>query len=508
MHLENIRDYAGTLQYWRDTARGLDSLEELAVAANAAVSSRTRGEAAAAKGLILQRAGELSCRRELAEIIRGLESDQTQAQMAASAVPDDEAPWLSRNGEGRVNRTIGNFHAILMFDPQFQTLRFDTLAGAPVVITQALGEIVSARRWTDADDAAAQQYIEERYGLYDPKKYRKAFLMVMSSRSYHPIREKLAHTQWDGKERMDRFLYNWACCEDTPYTRMVSRLIFAGGIRRLYEPGCKFDYVPVLIGTRQGEGKSTLVRWLALSDAWFGEVTVLDGKEAVEQLSGVWICEMAELLALHRTREQEAVKSFISRQCDRYRRPYAEHLEELPRQCIIIGTTNSRHFLKDKTGNRRFLPVEVHCEGGVLYRYEQACRADILQCWAEARDRYERGELDAVVDPALRDECRQAQDDAMEEDWRVGAIEHYLENKPADSFVCVRELEREALQPDTDYPRELSKKESHELGQIMDQMPGWERAGQIRFRQYGKQRCWKKLQVEHGTTGTKFSEKK
>ena len=292
-------------------------------------------------------------------------------------------------------------------------------------------------------------------------------------------------------------------CADDDYTREVSRLIFAGGIRRLYEPGCKFDYLPVLVGTQQGEGKSTLVRWLALDDRWYGEVTLFEGKEAIEQLQGVWICEVSELLAFRRAREQELVKSFLSRQCDRYRRPYAERTEDLPRRSIMIGTTNNRTFLRDKTGNRRFLPVEVHTDAQALYAREDEVRACIRQCWAEALARYREGKLPSVADVQLREAFRQAQDAAMEDDWRVGAIEAYLAEKPAGSYVCVRSLMREALCRDTAM-LEPSRRDSLELGQIMDRMPGWERAGVVRFAQYGRQKSWKNLGQPAATEETEL----
>lgn len=77
--------------------------------------------------------------------------------------------------------------------------------------------------------------------------------------------------------------------------------------------------MPVLIGTKQGEGKSTLVRWLALSDDYFSEVNEFEGQRGIESLEGAWICEVSELLAMTKTKEQEAVKSFLTRLNDRYR---------------------------------------------------------------------------------------------------------------------------------------------------------------------------------------------
>ena len=408
-------------------------------------------------------------------------------------MPKQDYPFLTRNRQGGFANTVENFSWILSTDPFFDHLRYDALADAPVVVENALGKETQLRRWVDADDAAAIEHIESTYGLYDRQKYQYAFRQRMRSLTFHPVKEELESIQWDGEPRIEKFLFDWMGAEDTPYTREASRLIFAGGINRLYEPGCKFDYLIVLIGANQGEGKSTIVRWLALSDRWFGEVTVFEGKEAVEQLQGVWICEVSEMLAFHRAREQEMIKSFLSRPTDRYRRPYAERIEELPRQSILIGTTNNRNFLVDKTGNRRYVPVEVHMDAAQLYYLEKPCKEYIRQCWAEALSLYREGKLPPVADLHLRDAFRAAQEASMEEDWRVGAIEAYVEKASEGHYFCVREVARNALVLGDEKPRDPTRAESREISQILDRIPCLERAGRKRLPYFGQQRVWKRM---------------
>ena len=489
--MQDIMDYADVLTKWRTEARSRNSLEELSIAARAAMDCPST-ERASAKGILLQRSEVIGCKRELAGVFRALESDRAQARIRSSSPDPDAWPYLTRDGQGRIACTIENFSWILQTDEAFRHLKYDALADAPVLEIETEDRKQTTRPWTDVDDAHAMEHIEAVYGLYDRQKYRDAFKQRMRDVAFHPVKDAIEAIEWDGEARMEKFLFDWMGAEDTPYTREASRLIFAGGIHRLYEPGCKFDVMPVLIGTRQGEGKSTIVRWLALEDRWYGEVTVFEGKEAAEQLQGVWICEASEMLAFTRARDQELVKSFLSRQCDRHRPPYAERVREYPRKVIVIGTTNNRNFLRDKTGNRRYLPVEVHMDAAQLYYLEKACRAYIRQCWAEALSLYRAGKLSPAPDLYLRKEIRAAQDAAMEDDWRVGAIEAYLEAKDPGAYVCVRELKREALYKDADAPWEPTRKESSEICQIMDNMPGWERAGRITFQDYGRQRCWKK----------------
>ncbi|MEG1516624.1 MAG: VapE family protein, partial [Clostridia bacterium] len=249
----------------------------------------------------------------------------------------------------------------------------------------------------------------------------------------------------------------------------------------------------VLIGSKQGEGKSTLVRWLAMRDDFYADVKQFDGQQGIEELSGAWICEVGELLALTKSREVEAIKSFLTRQCDRCRHPYDHHVSDHPRQCVFIGTTNRRQFLTDKTGNRRFYPVEVHQTGYELFRREAECRADIAQCWAEARAKMDTPFMAAFADQSLSKTIRSLQESAVEDDWRVGVIDEYLRKKMPGERVFAQELRTYALYPKTENLRDV-KRESVEIGIIMQDMAGWVREGKASRRhaypKYGPQKCW------------------
>ncbi len=401
---------------------------------------------------------------------------------------------LQLDRKGWPVKTIDNFFTALDWDYEFSNVRYNELAQCAERFSYDLFTRPTVTRWTSADLAFVERHLEQYYGLYSPTKLQTALRLFYEHRRYHPVQERLKELKWDQTPRLEGFLSRWMGCEDSPYVREVSRLIFAGGVRRVFEPGSKFDYVPVLVG-KQGSGKSTIVRWLAVEDDWFTELTTMEGKESIEQLTGAWICEITELLALSRVKEQEAVKSFLSRQRDRYRRPYDREVTEQPRQCIFLGTTNRRQFLRDRTGNRRFCPVEVRTTGAALYAKEAECRAEILQCWAEALDRYRRSDLPAVADAALLTDFEAEQREAMEEDWRVGAIERYVYRCPEDYFFCVRDVARNALVLGMDSPRDPTPQESREIALILDSLPMLERAGRKRLTSYGQQQVWKRKDV-------------
>lgn len=340
--------------------------------------------------------------------------------------------------------------------------------------------------WNDQDDSLLKAYIEDRYKLRSNECYFDAFNIVCFKNSYNPIKTLLESHQWDGQERISGIFQKYLGCRNNDYTKEVARLVFTGGIARLYNNGCKFDFMPIFKG-EQGSGKSSFIRWLALNDSWFKEVNEIDGQEGKEALDGAWICEISELLALTKSKEVEAVKSFITRQNDNYRKPYERRITDNPRKCIFIGTTNRTQFLTDATGNRRFLPIETHCNGYDLYDREKECKEDILQCWLEAKHNYDNGNYSLVANKAIIDIIKEEQANCVEDDWRIGVIDKYLKDKDK---TCVKDIWDNAFEHNS----VITKKDSNDIVAIFDNFfrDEWVKSKSIRFDKYGTQRGWKR----------------
>ena len=263
-------------------------------------------------------------------------------------------------------------------------------------------------------------------------------------------------------------------------------------MHRAYNPGCKFDDMIVLIGG-QGAGKSTIVRWLNIEDQFYQEIKTIAGKEGIEAIRGVWIGEVSELMAMTRVKEAEAVKAYITSQKDSYRPPYQKNVQTIPRRCVFIGTTNNPQFLTDKTGNRRFYPVLCRSDGYKLLDNEEAVRGYIRQAWAEAVHLYKEGKLQPFAKKEVLEQIRAAQEAAMEDDWRVGQIEQYLDDmkKAPNSTVSVIELWHKALNnPDEIKP---TRKDSIEITQIITSIPGWIQCQNPIRTKWGRQKCFKKV---------------
>jgi hypothetical protein len=224
-----------------------------------------------------------------------------------------------------------------------------------------------AGRIKGSADLLLGDWLSKQYKL--PSITRQAITEAMETvaheNAWHPIHDYLKGLQWDGTSRLDKWLV-WTLGE-TPeslgpvmveYFGLVGRYWLLGMINRVMEPGCKFDYCPVLEGPG-GLGKSTMVEVLA-STAWYSDTQfeIGKGKESSEQVGGVWAIELGEMSAMGKA-EVTAVKAFITSKVDRYRPAYARTIEEFPRQCVLVGTTNENTYLRDRTGNRRFWPVPV-----------------------------------------------------------------------------------------------------------------------------------------------------
>jgi putative DNA primase/helicase len=224
---------------------------------------------------------------------------------------------------------------------------------------------------TDAVDLLLGKYLTDTYGLPSIPRaaLSEAIQTVAHSRRFHPIREYLeglpAHDLEHGKSRIDNWLVH--VLGESPdslspamleYLQLVGRFLLLGMVYRVMQPGCKFDYCPVLEG-RGGLRKSTMVEILATS-AFFSDTKfdVGRGKEGQEQVQGLWLYEIAELSNFGKA-EVGDIKAFISSKVDRYRVAYGTTVGRFPRQCVLVGTTNLNTYLRDRTGNRRFWPVPV-----------------------------------------------------------------------------------------------------------------------------------------------------
>ena len=256
----------------------------------------------------------------------------------------------------------------------------------------------------DVDVSNIKLWLATHYG-FEPKtqQVEEAIAIIARRNEFHPIRDHLKTLKWDGKERVDFWLRDFASADGPDkYLRAISRKTLVALVARALRPGVKYDQVLILEGY-QGARKSTLLKTLAGGDEYFTdqEINVRD-KDAVMTIQGKWITELGELATMRRS-DQDSLKSFISRTHDRMRLPYGRRTEEFPRQGIMIGSTNLEEYLKDDSGHRRFWPVVV---GACNPEGLAACRDQLL---AEAVFLFEMGEPLYLEDAEVQSLARQVQ---------------------------------------------------------------------------------------------------
>lgn len=418
-------------------------------------------------------------------------------------------PKLEVNDKGRACATIANFLEVMRTDPHYDNVRFNEISNQAEIYGKDENGDVEIKPWQEANDAASREYIERVYKIHSVSKHDDALKVFFQERRYNPIKDIVESVKWDGKAgRCEEFLIKYLHAADTPYVREVSRLIFAGGIHRLYRPGTKFDVVPILIGLSQGEGKSTVLRLLAIHDRFYTETRNLSGdQKAIESIQGVWIVEIGELAAF-KASEMEFIKAFVTQTSDKLRLPYDRRTTDLPRHNIFIGTGNSSQFLTDKSGNRRFFPVVVHGDGYYIGQHEQEIRDYILQAWAEARERYKAGQMSPVPNRELLDDFKQAQEDATVDDWRVGVIRDYIDRRTGNDcasglFICTKEIWEKALYPDETKPHEMRISDGRAISEILDHIDSLKRSEPRlnRTKLYGPQKTWEKVSEDADSLG-------
>lgn len=286
-----------------------------------------------------------------------------------------DAGEFETNEKGRPLPSFHNVRVVLMHEGA--NLARNTFTGRYEVVDEESG---TARVLTDQDTRRWYVDAETKHGLtIGREKFMDAVYALADERPYHPVRRYLEELpEWDGKERCSRWLIDHGKANDAPYVRAVSRLVLLAAVKRALEPGAKFDEM-VVLESPQGYEKSTALRALCPDPAWFSESLHIgsDSKTTIECTSGVWVAEIAELVGSKR--EVDRLKSFLSTSVDGpVRLAYAREPVSVPRQFVVIGTTNSKVYLKDLSGGRRFWPVSVGRMDPV------GIARDRDQMWAEA----------------------------------------------------------------------------------------------------------------------------
>ncbi len=455
-----------------------------------------------------ERVQKLSLEEDFKDFIELVEEDKeepTDITEEDKITFKDILEKLSKNAKGENESTIDNMLLILNSDPNLKEFYNDIFSDW-IVVTGKLPWVTNEieecpRGWTDTDDGGLRWYLEKYYKITGLQKMLDALNLSFQKRSVHPVRDYFESLEWDGKPRVETLLIDYFGAEDNVYTREVMKIALTAAVTRIYKPGTKFDNMPIIVGS-QGIGKSTFLA--TLGKDWFSDsLTEFTGKDAMELLNGNLIIEIGELNGFRKA-EMDAIKQFLSKQVDEYRAPYARRKEAHKRQCIFFGTTNESTFLRDLTGNRRFLPVQSYPERVTKSVWEDL-PGEVDQIWAEAYSFYLLGQ-ELRLSPEAEKLAKIEQDSRLEEDPRKDMIiEFLLQEVPknwADMSIEARRMfldnpeaiDEELIKRDRvcaseincelfGYPKtSMDRRTAGDINRLLDSIPGLKKSkNHIRF---------------------------
>ena len=441
---------------------------------------------------------------------------EAKFEFVGNDLKDIDTKWtetLEANRAGEYVNSANNINTILQHDQMVKKAFVLNTFDNKRYVTKSLPwrKIGGPEPLRDVDYSGVRNYIESIYGIVASSKIDDALALEFEKQSFHPICDYIKKLKWDGIKRIDTLLIDYFGSDDTIYTRAAIRKTLVGAVARVFNPGVKFDLVLTIIGG-QGTGKSTFVK--VLGKQWFSDTfNTMQGKEAYEQLQGVWLIELSELSGLKKA-EVETIKQFISKCEDMFRPAYGRVVETYKRQCIFIGTTNTKDFLRDPSGNRRFMPIDIDKHPRRKCIWEDL-ENEVDNIWAEAYQLYlNRESLYLSIEEEHIAKIEQR--NHSEVDDRRGIIEDYLNaelpkdwstydiHKRRDWFndpiavkgkaevervyVCIAEIWCECLQKDK---TEMSRYNTREINDILRSLPDWEFINSTKiFPIYGKQKYY------------------
>lgn len=459
----------------------------------------------------------------------------------------EDSDWMSLlafTDDGGIRNTLHNIELIIANDRRIagciafneftqeivlfrKPRRFKLKKPGPKPVKQLEGRIwqvndpINGDLWQDPHDSGLRAVLEapRRQGGYDirisDRDLASAIANVAQQNAIHPVKDYLMTVAegYDRLPRVDTVFIDYLGAADTPYHRQIARLTLIGAVARIFEPGHKFDFVPILEGV-QGKGKSTFIESLACN--WFSELEgdLHDRKQMVEKMQGAWILEIPELQGFHKA-EVTTLKGLLTARHDKVRMPYGRRATVFPRQCIFMGSTNDPEYLRDSTGNRRFWPVYCaidEIDNAKLLRNVDQIWAEAVHMYRHMRKKCQSLHLPLYLsDPKAAEEALLLQEDRRvdtPEEALAGEIERWL-NQPVGSElglddldpdapkiyrnqVCVREIWVEMMGRDgpTD-PRN-----SQIIGKALRAIEGWYAADRRPTEKYGRQRVFRRKGVK------------
>lgn len=274
-------------------------------------------------------------------------------------------------------------------------------------------------------DSVVKVYFEDVLGVaFSGQAMLDGMETFFSERFYNPVKDYMekAAEEWDGRERVSRILQVYLGADDAQITSKIAKMWLVCAVAKVYDPYAKVDYVLDLVGG-QGVGKTSFLQ--KIGGQWYTDaVTDFSNKDNYDIMLKALIVNDDEMVASERMSFAET-KAFISKTSLRFRKPYMRRTEEFAKNFVLARTTNQREYLKDKTGERRFLPILVNKDKQVKHPMEMTEEV-VKQIWGEAVMLYKNGHP-LMFDDATEEELNKHRERFMYRDEVEIQVVDYLD---------------------------------------------------------------------------------
>ncbi|WAX17999.1 hypothetical protein SG586P1_00044 [Streptococcus phage SG586P1] len=327
-----------------------------------------------------------------------------------------------------ISNSIFNVKTLLLNADVFtDNLAFNDFTQEPEVINDfylngtliAKGEIKP-----NFEDILGEYFETELDVVFKPSTISSGLNIFWDVKKYNPVKDYMeqALTEWDGKERLKSVFSYWLGAEENKVTETIAKVFFTSAVAKVYEPLTKVDTVLDLVGG-QGVGKTSFLSKIG-KDWYTSNAVNFTDKDSYNVMLKALIVNDDEMTASKRMNFEET-KSFISKTVLEFRKSYDRRGSTYAKNFVIARTTNNLEYLKDATGDRRFMPILAEANNQKKHPMDMQ-ESDIIQIWGEAvslyKDGYDLASFDKLGEERIKYQEKFTNVDPLNEE-----IERYLD---------------------------------------------------------------------------------